>query len=49
MLRKYNKATDALTKMASKRAMVPSDVFVTDLHKPSVDYKEDGGFGSLPG
>jgi len=43
MLRKYNEAADALAKMASERAMVPPDVFVSDLYKPSVDYKDDGG------
>jgi hypothetical protein len=43
VLRKYNEAVDALAKMASERATVPPDVFVSDLHKPSVDYKEDRG------
>jgi len=43
VLRKYNEAADALTKMASEQATVPSDVFVSDLHKPSIDYKEYGG------
>ena len=42
MLRKYNEAADALAKMASERATVPPDVFVSDLYKPSVDYKDDG-------
>ena len=28
--------------MASERATVPPDVFVSDLYKPSVDYKDDG-------
>ena len=42
VLRKYNEAADALAKMASERATVP-DVFVSDLYKPSIDYKEDGG------
>ena len=45
VLRKDNKAADALAKMAFERATVPSDVFVSDLHKPSVDHKEDGGMG----
>jgi len=48
VLRKYNEAADALTKMASEQAKVPSDVFVSDLHKPSVDYKEDEGTGRAP-
>jgi len=41
--RKYNEAADALAKMASERATVPPDVFVSDLYKPSVDYKDDVG------
>ena len=45
VLRKYNKAVDALAKMASEHAIVPSDVFVSDLHRPSINYKEDRGFG----
>jgi len=43
VLRKYNEAAAALEKMASERAMVPSDVFVSHLYKPTIDYKEDGG------
>ncbi|XP_021308610.1 uncharacterized protein LOC110432461 [Sorghum bicolor] len=43
VLRKYNEAADALAKMASERATVPQDVFVSDIYKPSVDYKDDGG------
>nr|AAL68846.1 putative GAG-POL precursor [Sorghum bicolor] len=46
--RKYNEAADALAKMASERATVPSDVFVSDLYKPSVDYKGDRGSDELP-
>jgi len=48
VLRKYDEAADALAQMASERAMVPLDVFVSDLHKPSVDYKEDRGSGHSP-
>ena len=51
VLRKYNEAADALAKMASEWAMIPSDVFVSDLYKPSVDYKDDqplGNSGSDP-
>ncbi|XP_021308497.1 uncharacterized protein LOC110432427 [Sorghum bicolor] len=48
VLRKYNVATDALAKMASERATVPSDVFASDLYKPSVDYKGDVGSDELP-
>jgi len=43
MLRKYNEAADALAKMASERTTVPPDVFVSDLYKPSIDYKDDEG------
>ncbi|XP_021303784.1 uncharacterized protein LOC110430432 [Sorghum bicolor] len=35
--------------MASERATIPSDVFVSDLYKPSVDYKDDGGSDQTPG
>jgi len=48
VLRKYNEAADALAKMASERATVPPDVFVSDLYKPSVDYKDDGGSDKPP-
>jgi len=48
VLRKYNEAADALDKMASERATVPPDVFVSDLYKPSVDYKDDGGSDEPP-
>ena len=48
VLRKYNEAADALAKMASERTMVPPDVFVSNLYKPSVDYKDDGGSDTHP-
>jgi len=48
VLRKYNEAADALAKLASKRATVPPDVFVSDLYKPSVDYKDDEGSDKPP-
>jgi len=48
VLRKYNEAADALAKMASERAIVPPDVFVNDLYKPSIDYKEDRGSDPPP-
>ncbi|XP_021319172.1 uncharacterized protein LOC110436407 [Sorghum bicolor] len=35
--------------MASERATVPSDVIVSDLYKPSIDYKDDGGSDQPPG
>ncbi|XP_021309184.1 uncharacterized protein LOC110432720 [Sorghum bicolor] len=34
--------------MASERAAVPPDVFASDLYKPSVDYKDDGGSDKPP-
>ncbi|XP_021307123.1 uncharacterized protein LOC110431811 [Sorghum bicolor] len=34
--------------MASERATVPPDVFVSDLFKPSVDYKDDVGSDPPP-
>ena len=49
VLRKYNETTDALAKMASERATVRPDVFVSDLYKLSVDYKDDGGSDQPPG
>jgi len=48
VLRKYNEAADALAKMASERAPIPPDVFVSDLYKPSIDYKDDGGSDEPP-
>ncbi|XP_021317652.1 uncharacterized protein LOC110435882 [Sorghum bicolor] len=48
VLRKYNEAADALAKMASERATVSPDVFISDLYKPSVDYKDDGGSDQPP-
>jgi len=48
VLRKYNEAADALAKMASERAPIPPDVFVSDLYKPSIDYKNDGGSDEPP-
>jgi len=49
VLRKYNEAADALAKMASEQATIPPDVFVSDLYKSSVDYKDDGGSDPPPG
>jgi len=48
VLKKYNEAADALAKMAFEWAMVPPDVFVSDLYKPSVDYRDDGGSDPPP-
>jgi ribonuclease HI len=41
--RRYNEAADELAKIASSRATVPPDVFVRDLHQPSIDLGSDGG------
>ena len=42
-VRRLEEKFDGLAKMASERATVPQDVFVSDIYKPSVDYKNDGG------
>jgi hypothetical protein len=42
--RKYNEAADELAKITYSRATVPPDVFVRDLHQPSIDLGPDGGF-----
>ena len=39
ILRRLNKAADALLKAASGREPVPTGVFVSDQHKPSVRYE----------
>jgi hypothetical protein len=41
--RKYNEATDELTKINSSRTTVPPDVFARDLHQPSINIRVDGG------
>jgi hypothetical protein len=41
--RRYNEAADELTKIASSRTTVPPDIFVRDLHQPSVNIRADGG------
>jgi ribonuclease HI len=40
---RYNEAIDELTKIASSRTTVPTDVFAKDLHQPSVNIRADGG------
>jgi hypothetical protein len=40
--RRYNEATNELVKIASSRTTVPPDVFVRDLHQPSIDIMADG-------
>jgi len=40
ILRHLNEAADALAKAASSRESVPTGVFASDQHKPSVHYKK---------
>ena len=40
ILRRLNKAANMLAKMASSREPVPTGIFASDLHKPSVRYEE---------
>ena len=40
ILRRLNEVANMLAKMASNRAPVPTDVFASDLHKPSVRYED---------
>ena len=35
-----NEAADMLVKMASSQEPVPTNIFASDLHKPSVQYEE---------
>jgi len=46
--RRFNEAADELAKTASGRGPVPTGVFVSDLHKPSVRYEEPGEVGGEP-
>jgi hypothetical protein len=41
--RRYNEAADELAKIASIQTTIPSDVFVKDLHQPSINIRADGG------
>jgi ribonuclease HI len=41
--RRYNEATDELTKIASSRTTVPPNVFTKDLHQPSINIRAYGG------
>jgi hypothetical protein len=41
--RRYNEATDEFAKIASSRTTVPPDIFMKDLHQPSVNVRADGG------
>ena len=40
ILRWLNEAADTLAKMASSREPVPTGIFASNLHKPSVRYRE---------
>jgi ribonuclease HI len=46
--RRYNEAADELAKIMSSRATVPPDVFVRDLHQPSVNTRVGGGTDGPP-
>jgi hypothetical protein len=40
---RYNEAADELAKITSNRTTVPLNVFMKDLHQPSVNIRADGG------
>jgi hypothetical protein len=40
---RYNEVTDELAKITSSRTTIPPDVFMKDLHQPSVNIRADGG------
>jgi hypothetical protein len=44
--RRYNEATEKLTKITSNQTMVPPDVFSRDLHEPSIDIRATEGVDS---
>jgi ribonuclease HI len=44
--RRYNEATDKLTKNTSNQTMVPPDIFSRDLHEPSIDIRATEGVDS---
>lgn len=46
--RKLNEATYALTKMASRRELVPTEIFASDQHKPSIHFEEPEQLGNKP-
>jgi ribosomal protein S2 len=43
IVRRYNKAADELAKITSSRTTVLPDVFLRDLHEPSIDLRATGG------
>ncbi|XP_004954844.1 uncharacterized protein LOC101783280 [Setaria italica] len=46
--RRFNEAADELAKVASSRKLVPDGVFISDQHKTSIRYKEQGEVGNAP-
>ena len=46
--RRLNEAADTLAKMASSQEPVPTGIFASDLHKPSVRYEEPEQTGNEP-
>jgi hypothetical protein len=44
--RRSNEAVDELTKLASGQALVPANIFASDLYKPSVTYQGSAHDGS---
>jgi hypothetical protein len=42
-VRRFNKASDKLSKLAFGQELVPTSVFSSNLHKPSVNYEGSGG------
>ena len=40
ILRRLNEADDVLAKVASDQELVPTGIFASDQHKPSVHYEE---------
>ena len=48
ILRWLNKAADMLAKMALSQEPVPTDIFASDLLKPSVRYEEPEQAGNEP-
>jgi hypothetical protein len=41
--RRYNEVADELAKITSSRTMVPLEVFMRDLHQPSINIMANGG------
>jgi hypothetical protein len=45
--RRYNEAADELAKIVSSRTTIPPDVFLRDLHEPSIDLRATEGVDGL--